>query len=453
MSHAPSVPPIPAPPLLRRQLGPWTATSIVIANMIGTGIFTTTGLMLAEVQSASLVLFCWLAGGAIALCGALSYAELATLWPRAGGEYVFLREIYGPLPAFLTGWTSFFVGFSAPIAAGAVAAAVYFRAAGLLPPGWLAEKSAALAMVIALSGVHLTGVRFGARVQNSLTALKLLLLGGLVMAGFAWGSGDGRHFSAAAGFWDTGQPARIGIVMLWVMFAYSGWNAAAYISEELRDPARVLPRSLLAGTAAVTLLYLLVNLLFFFAAAPLELAGKLPVGEIAARRLFGDTAGTWFAALIALALLSSLGAYAMIGPRVYFAMARDSLFFAAAARIHPRFGTPAVSIAAQCLCACVMVLTGTFDQLLTYIGFALGIFPLLAVAGVFVMRRRVPALSRPYRAWGYPFVPAVYLTGMSWILLTSFINRPGPPLVALATVLAGAVTYRFLFRSGSGRQA
>jgi len=433
-------------PSLRRELGVWTATSVVIANMIGTGIFTTTGLMLAEVRSPGLVLLCWLAGGILALCGALSYAELAAMWPRAGGEYVYLREIYGPLPAFLTGWISFFVGFSAPVAAGAISAATYLHAAGFLPPGWLAEKSAALLLVIALTAVHSVGLRIGARTQNTLTALKLFLLCSLIFAGFLIGTRAGDADFTLAYDAASGHRLPVGLVMLWVMFAYSGWNAAAYLAEDVRDPARTLPRSLFAGTAVVALLYLAMNLLYFYAAPSAALSGQLPVGEIAARHLFGPAAARWYAVLVAVALVSSLSAFILIGPRVYFAMARDSRFFPAAALLHPRTGTPVISLAAQCLCACAMVLTGTFDQLLTYIGFALGIFPLLAVFGVFVMRRRAPALHRPWRVWGYPVVPAVFLLGMSWILLAAFLNRPGPPLVALATLAAGALVYRLLFR-------
>lgn len=433
-------------PGLHRRLGVGTATSVVVANMVGTGIFTTTGLMLARVESGWWVLVCWLVGGGIALCGALSYAELSVMMPRAGGEYAYLHEIYGPRAAFLTGWTSFFVGFSAPIAATGVACAAYLSAAGLLPNTWGAEKGTALTIVLVLTTIHYVGVRLGAWVQNSLTGLKLVLLAGLIGSGFMASRGNWQFLGPGSDFWAPGRWEQLGIVLLWVMFAYSGWNASAYIAEEVERPARTLPRSLLLGTLIVLVLYLLLNLLFFYAAPVESLRGVVAVGEVAAEGLFGAGAARWLAVLISLALLSSLSAYVFIGPRVYYAMARDGLFFRFGARIHPRFETPSLSIAAQGLCAGVMILTGTFEQLLTYIGFALGIFPWMAVAGVLLLRRRQPTRERPYRVWGYPLVPIFYLVAMAWILVVALINRPGPSLVALATVAAGIPVYSLTLR-------
>jgi APA family basic amino acid/polyamine antiporter len=429
---------------LPRRLGTGTATLVVVANTIGAGIFTTTGLMLAELASPALVLACWLLGGLIALAGALCYAELATRMPRAGAEYVYLREIYGPLPAFLTGWTSFFVGFSAPTAAVAVAGAAYLAAAGLLPKSWLAQKAAALAVILLLTAVHYRGVRLGARVQNALTGLNLTLLVGFVVAGFAFGEGSGSALASTDAFSPAGRPERLGLALLWVMFAYSGWNAAAYLAEEVEQPARTLPRALAGGTLIVLAVYLGVNLLFFYAAPAAALTGVVPVGEVAAAHLFGPGVAVWVAGLISLALVSSLSAYLFTGPRVYFAMARDGLFFGFAARLDPRFETPGLAILAQGACAAVMAVSGTFEQLLTYIGFALGIFPWLAVAGLF--RLRLPAAGRAapepfYRVWGYPFVPLFYLAAMAAILAVAFWNRPGPSLVALATVAAGVPLY------------
>lgn len=439
---------------LPRHLGVGTATSVVVANMIGTGIFTTTGLMLARVESGGLVLVCWLLGGCVALCGALCYAELGAMMPRAGGEYIYLREIYGPLPAFLTGWTSFFVGFSAPIAATAVACAAYLSAAGALPDTWLAGKSTAIAIVTVLTAIHYRGGRLGTWVQNALTGLNLLLLGGLVLGGFAAGQGSWQFMERSSGFWTPGRSSQLGIALLWVMFAYSGWNASAYLGEEVERPAYTLPRSLALGSMIVIVVYLLVNLLFFFAAPAAALSGVVAVGETAAQRLFGSKAAAWLSALISLALLSSLSAYVFIGPRVYYAMARDALFFRFAACIHPRFETPGLSIAAQGACAVLLILSGTFEQLLTYIGFALGIFPWMAVAGLLLLRRREPARERPYRVWGYPLVPTFYLVAMAWILGVALINRPGPSLMAILTVAAGIPAYWFtVSRKAMGRTA
>jgi APA family basic amino acid/polyamine antiporter len=434
---------------LARRIGVGTATSVVVANMIGTGIFTTTGLILVQLDAGWLVLLCWVLGGIVALCGALSYAELATMMPRAGGEYVYLREIYGPWAGFLTGWTSFFVGFSAPIAATGVAIAAYLTAAGVIPDSWLASKTIAVGAVAALTAVHYCGVRLGAWVQNALTVLKLVLLFGLVAAGFAFGAGDAGFLTGSGEFWAGGKWNQLGLALLWVMFAYSGWNAAAYLAEEVHEPARTLPRSLLLGTLAVMGIYVLVNLLFFFSAPAADLRGQVAIGDVAVRHLFGEGAGSKLSILIAAGLLSSLSAYVLIGPRVYYAMARDGLFFGFAAKIHPRFETPAASIVAQGACAGVMILSGTFEQLLTYIGFALGIFPCMTVGGLLWLRRRDPGRERPYRVWGYPLVPVLYLAAMAWILAISLWSRPGPSLLAIITVAAGLPFYWLTRRNKS----
>lgn len=430
---------------LKREIGVGTATGIVIANMIGTGIFTTTGLLLGQVESGWLVMTCWIVGGLVALAGALSYAELATMMPRSGGEYVFLREIYGPLPAFLTGWISFFAGFSAPAAATAVASAEYLAAAGVLPATALAKKTAAFGIVAALTAAHYCGLRVGATLQNVLTLLKLSLLGVLLFAGFAMGSGTWNFMATGSGFWAGGNAAHLGITMLLVMFAYSGWNAAAYIGEEVKEPARTLPRALALGTLTVMVIYLALNLLFFFAVPADALRDKVAVGEVAARALFGEGAARGLSVLIAAGLLASLSAYVLIGPRVYFAMARDGLFFKFAANIHPRFETPSFSIAAQGACAALMLLTGSFEDLLTYIGFALGIFPWMAVLGVILLRRRESNRERTYRVWGYPLTPLFYLAVMATVMGVAFANRPVPSAIALATVAAGAAVYWICF--------
>ena len=277
------------------------------------------------------------------------------------------------------------------------------------------------------------------KMQNFTTRL----LAGLLVGGFTLGQGSWQFLEPSSAFWAAGRWSQAGLALLWVMFAYSGWNASAYIAEEVEQPARTLPRSLLLGTLLVLAIYLLVNLLLFFAAPMSALSGVLAVGDVATKGLFGAGAARWFSGLIALALLSSLSAYVFIGPRVYYAMARDGLFFRFAARLHPRFETPGLSIIAQGLWAVVLVLTGTFEQLLTYMGFALGIFPWMAVAGVLLLRRRDPGRERPYRVWGYPLTPIFYLAAMTWILVVALFTAPGPSLVALFTVLAGIPAYHF----------
>jgi basic amino acid/polyamine antiporter, APA family len=446
----------PPRPELRRSIGLATATGVVVASMVGNGIFTTTGLMLGFVGAGWLTLAAWIAGGLVALCGAMSYAELAAMMPRAGGEYEYLRRIYGPGCAFLTGWISFFVGFSAPIAATAVAAAAYMAAAGLLPHEAWPQKAAALVIIAALTAIHARGRALGAWSQNLLTALKLAIMLALIFAGFASGNGDWARLSAAGGFfvtprWGTGTMRGLGLTLLFAMFAYSGWNGSSYIGEEVRDPARTLPRSLLLGTVGVIVLYVAMNVFYFYAAPVSALTGQVAVGAVAVQSLFGARAGAWLSGIIAAALLSSLSAYVLTGPRVYFAMARDGLFFPFAARVDPHSATPVAAIVLQGLCAAVMALTGTFEQLLTYIAFALGIFPWMAVLGVILRRHRDPDAARPYRCWGYPLVPVVYLVASAGIMVVAFMGRPGPSLFAIATVLAGIPIYYFGFRR-SGAQ-
>ena len=435
---------------LRRRLGPAAAASFVVASMVGAGIFTTSGLMLARLGSDWLVLLCWVVGGTVALAGALSYAELATMMPQAGAEYVYLREIYGRPAAFLTGWTSFFVGFSAPIAAAAVGCAAYLTAAGLLPSTWIAQKGVAAAIVLFLTALHYSGVRRGSRVQSILASLNVCALLGIIGWGFVRGGGNWEFLRSSGSFSKPGVASQIGLALLWVTFAYSGWNSSAYLAEEVKEPARTLPRSLLLGTLIVATLYMAVNLFFFYAAPSAELSGHVAVGEVAVRRAMGPGAATWLAIIVSLLLFSAVSAYVFIGPRVYFAMARDGLFFRFAAHIHPRFETPGLSILAQGVCAVLMILTGTFEQLLTYIGFALGVFPLLAVAGVIVLRRRQPARERPYRVFGYPLVPLYYLVATAYILGAALVSSPLPSLLAVLTVAAGLPMYWLTIRQKRG---
>ncbi len=440
----------PRPPSLPRELGLFPTTNIVIANMIGAGIFTTSGLLLADLGSPLLLLVVWLVGGVLALCGALAYGELGAAMPEAGGEYVFLSRLYHPMVGFLSGWVSFFVGFSAPIAASSLGVSEYLA---LAYPGWFAwgdsgllKKLLAVVVITAFSLVHLRGINFGAAVQNWLTGLKVALIVGLVGAGLALGHGDLGHFG-------LGQPPpldfsglrTVGLALMWVMFAYSGWNASAYIGSEIRNPQRNLPRSLMLGTGVVLVLYLLINLLFVYAAAPAEMSGVIAVGGLAAGNLFGPGVQRLVSVMVAFALFSSISAFIILGPRVYYAMARDGRFFSLAGRLHPVYRTPAWSILFQWGIAVVLVLSGTFDQILTYMGFSLGIFPLFAVFGLFRLRRRGESRN-PMPL--YPLAPIVYLLSGVTILALAYLQRPVESSIAVLTVLAGIPAYLVFRRNG-----
>jgi APA family basic amino acid/polyamine antiporter len=438
---------------LPRRLGMFPVTNIVVANMIGAGIFTTSGLLLAGLNNPLIMLALWVVGGVIALCGALSYGELGAAMPGSGGEYYFLTRLFHPLFGFLSGWVSFIVGFYSPIAASAIGFSEYFCRALPGIPEWfestglmsLAATKTALAVCVILvfAFIHYRGMRSGARVQNILTLLKVALIVTLLLAGFLSGRGELSHFSegarAPSGFagWKTA-----GLSLMWIMFAYSGWNASTYIGGEIKDPSRILPRSLLLGTGIVMLLYLALNVLFIYAVHPDTLKGVISVGGLAMGALFGNSAGTLFSVLIAFALISSLSAFIIIGPRVYYAMAKDGLFFKSVARIHPKFQAPSNSIILQCFLAVILTLSGTFEQILTYMGFALGIFPIVTVIGVFVLRKNNPAAPRMA---GFPVAQILFVTTGVVILVLSFLERPVESSIALGTVMAGIPAY-FIFK-------
>lgn len=436
---------------LVRTLGLASVTSIVVANMIGTGIFTTSGLLVELLGDPRWMIALWAVGGVLALCGALSYGELGAAMPEAGGEYTFLSRLFHPRLGFLSGWVSLFAGFSAPIAASAIACADYLSRAvpGLDGRGTPGGKAVALAAIAAFTLLHARGLETGARVQNALTLLKVLLVVGLIAAGFAFGEGDLGHLSPPPEA-EAPTPRSIGLALMWIMFAYSGWNAAAYIGSEISEPRRNLPLSLVLGTGIVTLLYLGLNLLFVYAVPAGEMGGVVSIGGLAAHRLFGAGSEVWLSAMIAVALLSSLSAFVILGPRVYYAMARDGRFFRFAGEVHPRWRVPSRSVLLQGAIAGAMVLLGTFDQILTYMGFALGLFPLLAVVGVFVLRRRdASELEMP----GYPLAPLLYLAGGAAILVLGFLERPAESSIALAMVAAGIPAHWWFSRRGAQRPA
>lgn len=443
---------------LSRQLGLFPATNIVVANMIGAGIFTTSGLLMAGLNDPLLMLALWVAGGIIALCGALSYGELGAAMPGAGGEYLFLSKLYHPLFGFLSGWVSFIVGFSAPIAASAIGFSEYFCRAVPAIPEWFENAGImsppatktflSVSVILIFTFIHYRGIKSGALVQNVLTILKVTLIVFLLLAGFLSGKGDLSNFTAGEGVseglagWKT-----IGLSLMWIMFAYSGWNASTYLGAEIKNPAKTLPRSLMLGTGIVMLLYLAINVLYVYGINPDQMKGVISVGGLAMGNLFGKSADTLFSLLISFALFSSLSAFIIIGPRVYYSMAKDGLFFKSAAKIHPRFQVPSNSILLQCAIAVILTLSGTFEQVLTYMGFALGIFPILTVIGVFKLRREQPWTVKMA---GYPVTQIIYAgTGIT-ILVLAYMERPFESSIALLTVLIGIPAY-YLFRKGSGK--
>jgi len=401
----------------------------------------------------------WVIGGAFAFMGAMAYAELAALRPRSGGEYVYLRDAYGPLAAFLTGWTSFVAGFSGAIAASSVALADYLGrfvpVAGnstpfvliplpLVPIAISPRALVALAVIALLTAIHIRGLGPGRIVQNALAGTKVAALVVFIALGFMLGRGDSSNLLAA------GRAAPAGMLMAFVpiMFTYSGWNAAAYVAEEVRSPGRNVPLALGLGTLAVVLMYLGLNALYLYA-MPVGALASVPGGRLidtVAERLFGFAPADLVAAFTIVSIAASVSAMVIAGPRVYFAMARDGLFPAAAQRIDPRSRVPAMAIVVQSLWSGVLVLAGTLAQLVSYTGFALVLFSGIAVAALFVLRRREPGAPRPFSAWGYPFAPAIFVAACAVMVANELWRSPGTSAAGVVVIAAGLPVYWLMTR-------
>ncbi len=429
-----------------RCLGPATATLLVVANMVGTGVFTTTGFLIRDLGSAPAVLVAWLLGGFLALCGALTYAELVAALPRNGGEYHLLSRVLHPWVGFVAGWISLVVGFSAPIAASSLAFGRYLAA---VAPG-VSPVVAALTLIVLLSCVHAVHVTAGGALQNVFTVGKVTLILVFIAGGILLGD-IGQAFSPGSGAVPEAvvSPA-FAVGLIFVSFSYSGWNGAAYVAGEIRNPARSLPLALLAGTGLVAALYLGLNVVFLAAAPASQLAGVVEVGHVAATHLFGPAAGGFLSAAIALALVSSVSAMIMAGPRVYQAVGEDYPMLSFLS-YRSRRGGPAVAVALQALLAVAMVVTATFETLLTFIGFTLSLSAGLTALAVPVLRRREPELQRPYRVWGYPITTLSFVALSAWMIWHAVTQRPSSALAGFATLACGAALY-LVMRRGRVRE-
>jgi len=416
----------------------YTATAIVIANMIGTGVFTSLGFQALGVHSVFALLLLWIIGGIAALCGALAYGELGAAMPRSGGEYHYLSEIFHPVLGFLSGWVSVTVGFAAPVALAAMALGNYAsRVFPVLDPVALASI-----VVIALTCLHASNVRLGSRFQDVFTSLKVLLIVFFIAAGIIEGGPPGHRISIMPGpstMQDIFSPA-FAISLFFVSYSYSGWNASAYIAGEIEHPQKNLPRSLLQGTLVVTLLYVLLNYVFLYTTPVAELAGKLEVGYISANNIFGTAGGNLMGMLISLLLVSSVSSMIIAGPRVTQVMGEDIQLLRWFAGTN-RNGIPSVAIIVQSSITLLLVFTSTFERVITYIGFTLNLFTFMTVLGLIVLRLKKPELPRPYKAWGYPYTPIIFLLIGLWILVYGVINKPQESLAGFATVLTGLIVY------------
>jgi APA family basic amino acid/polyamine antiporter len=409
--------------------------------MVGSGIFTTSGFIIQDIQNPLGMLLCWLIGGLLALTGALCYGELGAMFPAAGGDYVFLRESFGRRIAFLSGWISLWVGFSAPIAAVAIAFGNYFNSA--LPialQGTRIPSMLAVITIVVFTWVHVKGILFGAWIQNVMTFAKILFILLLVGVGLTLGNGSFQHFDASLNYSHIFSH-NFATSLIFVSFAYSGWNASVYLGSEIKNAGRNIPASIITATIFVICIYLILNVVYVYAIHPKEMCGVVEIGSMAAVHLFGKKIGSFFGMIIAFCLLSTVSSMIMIGPRVYYAMAQDNLFFSIFRSINQKHHVPSYAILLQAGIAITLVLTSTFYAILMYVGFILAIFSSLTVLGMMLLRSKDPDRPRPYKTWGYPLTPILFVMSNLWIVVFSVKNNLAAFVWGLVTVAAGCFIY------------
>jgi basic amino acid/polyamine antiporter, APA family len=413
------------------------ALALVVSSMVGTGVFTTAGFMLGGLGSARLVLGTWALTGVLALAGAAVYAELGAMMPRAGGEYVYLSRAFHPVLGFLSGFVALVVGFAAPVAAGALAFGGYLQT---LAPG-VSPRGAAFALVGVTTALHAREVRRAGSAQAAVTGLVVLVIVVFIVAALASGHADWSRLTAApAAGTRAGTTGALAVSLVYTAYSYFGWNGAAYVAGEIRDPHRTLPRALVGGAALVTALYVALNAVFLASAPAPALANQVEVAHVAALALFGARGGTLLTALVALALAGSVSALSMTGPRVVQAMADDGVFFRALGRTNAR-GAPTFAVLLQGALAALGVATAAFEPLLVYAGFTLSLSAAVTVAGAFVLRRREPDAPRPHRALAWPWSGVAFLALSAFMTVFAIRERPLESLAGLATLAAGGVAW------------
>ena len=445
-----------APAGLRRELGVWTAAAIVVGTVIGSGIFLVPKSMVEQVGSPYMVFLVWVAGGMLSLFGALSYAELGAAMPEAGGEYVYLREAYGPFWGYLYGWTQMWVAKSGAIAT--LATAFFYYLANFRPeleqvfytiPVPLGDGGGplelrygqflAMVVILVLAVVNYFGVKVGGGVQVAVTALKIFLILAIIVIGLSSATGTVANYRTSVpvvgGF--SGFIAAL-VAALW---AYDGWNNVTMAASEVRNPQRSLPRALVFGTLTVIVIYLLTNLAYFYVLPAADVAASNRVAAEMMRRILGETGAGAVSLAAMISIFAALNGSILSGARVPYAMAHDGYFFRAVAHIHPRHHTPSVSILLLSAWASVLVLSGRYEQLFTYVIFASWILYAIAAAAVIVLRKKRPELERPYRTIGYPVVPVLFVTGAAFVLISTLRNSPRESLMGLALIAAGIPFY------------
>ncbi|MBV9618146.1 MAG: amino acid permease [Verrucomicrobia bacterium] len=419
-----------------RTVGFFTASGIVIANIIGTGVFTSLGFQLADIQSGFPLLMLWILGGIAALCGALCYGELSAALPRSGGEYHFLSEIYHPALGFMAGFVSATVGFAAPVALAAMAFGKYFQ--GVFNFGSPIVLSFTLIWIIAL--FHFGNLRHGSAFQNLWTTVKLFLIAALIGAGFLVEPKQPITFLPHSGDTMSIFSGAFAVSLVYVMYSYSGWNASSYIIAEVKRPERNVPRSLLVGTLVVIVAYVLLNGVFIATTPEAEMRNQVEIGLIAGKHIFGENGGRIVGAMICLGLVSAISSMTWIGPRVTMSMGEDHWLLRFLGRKNSR-GVPTNAVILQLLIVNLLLLTGSFQGVLQYIQFALLLCSLLTVLGVIVLRITRPNISRPYRVWLYPMPPIIFGTITTWMMIYLLRSQTTESIAGLLTALVGFLLY------------
>jgi APA family basic amino acid/polyamine antiporter len=475
--------PMPAPasssgqnPSLVRGLGPVAATAVVVAGVMGTGVFLKARVMTCNVDLPWMVIAVWIVAGLLAMAGALTYAELTAMLPRAGGEYVLITEAYGRLAGFLFGWMRFFVGNTGGMAAlafgfgiflnvaagGALAPTLFDGQVGVISVSLDGIQIAAVLAIAAATAINCAAVSVGGAVASVFMALKVVFVLGIGAVALVFGQGDWSHLtmSAAGGACEgvaadaRGGVAGAGAAMMAAMWAYNGWNEMTYVAGEVRDPGRTLPRGLIGGLSIVALLYVFVNTTYFYVLTPAEVASVSTGSTVATdviTRIFGAGATSLLAGLFVVSVFSSLQVTTMLCARVPYAMAQQGLFFASLARLSPRTRVPVRALVAQAVWASVLVVSGSFDTLTDYAMFAILGFVAMATSSVFVFRRRWPDAERPYRTWGYPVVPLLAMGVTAWLLINTLATAPSQALAGLVLMALGLPFFWYWSRAGERR--
>lgn len=442
---------------LKRELGVWSAAAIVVGTVIGSGIFLVPSTMVRNVGSPAKVFIVWIAGGLLSLFGALSYAELAAAMPEAGGEYVYLREAYGPMWGFIYGWTQMWVAKSGSIATLATGFYIYlanFRpelgkvwafiplpiGEGGLPLPIRYGQLLAIGIIAALAIINYFGVRVGGNVQVATTALKVGLIAAIIVIGLGSGLGSTANYHSSSTAYPGGLLGFFA-ALVGALWAYDGWNNVTMVASEVRKPQRNLPLALIAGTLSVISIYLLTNLAYFYVLPAGAVASTDRVASEMMRKILGAPGAAAVSAAAMISIFAALNGSILSGSRVPFAMARDGLFFRRIERIHPLHRTPSVSILALCAWSCLLVLSGRYDQLYTYVIFASAILYGMATASVMVLRRRRPDMPRPYRTLGYPFVPTAFVFGIGCLIVSTLRSSPRESMMGLFLILLGLPFY------------